>query len=265
MTRRVIVALVAVAVIFAAIFLAFMFFGGRTKTISSVVQKYEFTEIVPPSTLAQPGSIVAVIKDDPLVVGVICPASEALGPDVHAKLLTSDSATSKQIAELTGEFKLDGSILESITADIKTKFIKNITVTLSNVKIIEIPDSVVFDLIANRKVGCSNAIQFRRDQGMKISMVKSVIQATAVYRVQFGGNLNADARAKATREIAGTLGLTNGVKSDDTIQGEGLIWGIRDDVSLGTLTATSPPVTGSGERPRALPANKVAKVVSDAQ
>jgi hypothetical protein len=132
------------------------------------------------------------------------------------------------------------------------------------VKIIELPDSVLFDLIGSRKDGCSKAIKFRRDKGVKISMIKSVIQATAVYQIQFEGNLNADARAQATRGIAGTLGLGNGVKSDDTIQGDGLIWGVRDDMSLATVSASAPPPTGAGTASRVLPTSKAAEVVSDA-
>jgi len=264
MSRRFLIAFVVIAVVFAAIFLIFLLFGGRTRSIRSVIQKYEFTELTPPSTLVPPGTIVTVIKEDPLVVGIICPAADALGPELQAKLLTSDSASSKQVAEFTGEFTLDASAQERITSDVDSRFIRNITVTLSNVKIIELPDSVVFDLIGSRKDGCSKALKFRSDKGQRVSMIKSVIQATAVYQVQFEGNMNADTRAQVTRGIAGTLGLTNGVKSDDTIQGDGLIWGVRDDVSLATISATAPPPTGAGTHPRALPTNKVAKVVSDA-
>jgi hypothetical protein len=258
------IAFAAVAVVFAAVFLLPLLFGGHGRTISSVIQRYEFTELTPPSTLVPPGTIVTVIKEDPLVVGVICPAADSLGTELQARLLSSDSASSKQAAEFTGEFQLDASARGRVTSQTDSRFVRNITVTLSNVKIIELPDSVVFDLIGSRKDGCGKALKFRRDEGKKVSMIKSVVMATAVYRVQFDGNLKADARAQVTRGIASSLGLTNGVKSDDSIQGDGLIWGVRDDVSLAAISQNGPPPTGASTHPRALPTDKVAKVVSDA-
>lgn len=255
----------AAVVIVVGVFIAILFSGG--KTIKGVLTKYEFNEIVPPSTLIPPGTIITVIKDKPLVVGIICPPSESLGSELQTKLLSSDSANSKGATELrgelTGEFKLDSSIQEQVAASADSKSVKNIMVTLSNVKVIEIPDSAVFELVSARKDACSKAMKFRREKGQKISMIKAVIQATALYRVQFDGSLNTDLRSHMTRNIATDLGLINGVKSDDTIEGDGLIWGVRDDMSLATIPTSGPPLTGAASHPRALPTGTTARVVVD--
>jgi hypothetical protein len=263
-SRRLLALFLTITTIFAGTFLLFFLRAGQTRTISSVIRRYEFTELTPPSTLAPPGTIVDVIKENPLVIGVICRASDALGPDLQSLVLESASTASKQVAEFTGEFRLGIDAQKQITSDLDPKFIRNIIVTLSNVKIVELPDSVVFDLIGGRTDGCAKAMKFRRDKGRKISMIKAVIQATAVYQIQFDGSLRADGRAQVTSRIAGKLGLGAGVKSDDTIQGDGLIWGVRDDVSLAAVSQSAPPTTGAGEHPRALPTNKVAEVVFDA-
>ena len=168
MDRRIIIVVAAVAVVAAAVYIGFLRSGGRTRTITGVVQKYEFTELVPPSTLVPPGTLITVIKESPLIVGVICPPSESLGAGLQTKLLTSDSTSSKEVAELTGEFKVDASVQQQIISNNNSKYVKDISVVLSNVKIIEIPDSVVFELVSGRKDSCSKAMQFRREKGEKI-------------------------------------------------------------------------------------------------
>lgn len=261
MNRRFLFWICGICAVCALGFLVIGLGSNQARSLNKTIQAYDFIQLNPPSTLIPPGTLITIKKQDPLVVGIICPAKDSLGPQLHTRLLTSDSASSKQVAEMTGEFKLDAPIQQSLTTGLNAKYVRNINVTLSSVKIIELPDNVVFDLIAGRQDGCSKAVEFRHRGGEKISMVKSVIQATATYQVQFDGSLNADGRAEITRGIAGTLGLVNGVKSDDTIQGEGLIWGVRDDVSLATITTKGPPPTGAASHEMMLPTNKLAKVV----
>src|SRR6185295_15295693 len=124
-------------------------------------------------------------------------------------------------------------------------------------------DNVVFDLVSKRNDGCAQAIKFRRDQGKKVSIIKSVLQANALYSVEFTDSLDVDARLQATREIAGNLGLAAGVRDAGTIRGDGLFWGVRDDLSLADVSGTHPPPTGAGVRPRLLPTGSAAKIVSD--
>jgi hypothetical protein len=110
MDRRALIVASAVVVLIAAIYLSSMEWGGHDRTLSAVVQKYAFIMIVPPSTLVPPGTIVTIVKDDPLVVGIICPARDALGAELQAKLQVSASASSKEAEELTGKFKLDAEV-----------------------------------------------------------------------------------------------------------------------------------------------------------
>ena len=265
MVRRILGVFVAIAAIFAAAYLIELLFSPHTRTIGKAIEKYEFTQLMPPSNIVGPGSIVAVVKDDPLVVNIVCSATDALGSDLAKKLLTSNSANTKLVDELTGSFNMDAPIQTKITSKIDSRYVNNIVITLSDVRIVEIPDSVVFELLAKRSDPCSAAIQFRRGNGQKISMIKSAIQATALYQVHFDESANANVRAQLMRGIAGVLGLTNGIKTDDTIQGTGLIWGVRDDVSLALISKNGPPPTGAGTHPRALPTNKVAEIVADAE
>ena len=235
-----------------------MLFGGRDKTIGSVVRKYGYTELLPPSTLLAPGTMVHVIKASPMIVSIVCPPNESFGPGLAARLLTSSSAGSKEVEELTGQFKLDPTVVKLVTTKIDSRFVRDITVTLSTVKIVELPEAVVFDLASQRNGGCRQAVQYRKASG-SLSMITSVVQASALYRVTFNAGIDASARSSATRAIAGTLGLASAVKSSDTIEGDNLIWGVRDDAGLALASIGGLPPTGATTR-RLLEPGGLAKV-----
>jgi hypothetical protein len=134
---------------------------------------------------------------------------------------------------------------------------------LSNVKLVELPDSVVFDLIGQRKSTCAKAIEFRRRNGQHVSIVKSVIQANARYKLQFAGGADAKTRADMTSRVAADLGLTANERAEGEIQGEGLFWGVRDDSSLATISYSQPPSTGARTDHKLLPTDRPAKVILD--
>jgi len=195
-------------------------------------------------------------------VGVICPASEAFGPDLAANLSISSSASSKEIASMTGSFSLGASAMDQIKGDLNSNAIKNITVTLSNVRLIELPDSAVFKLLGKHSDSCSKAISFRLKNHQKISIIKSVIQADASYRVAFTGGVDAKTRLQITDRLAASMGLHLNGKSEDTFQANDLYWGVRDDESLAAvLSSPSPPATGTMEHERVLTPGKSARIL----
>jgi hypothetical protein len=180
------------------------------------------------------------------------------------QLLTSDSSSSKEAEELTGDFTVDAGT-QRVKGRVASDFLKRITVTLSNVKLIELPDSVVFDLIAQRKGSCTKAVEFRQTNGQKISMIKSVIAANARYKLEFDSGIDGNIRSQLTHQFATSMGLTTGVRSEDTIEGSGLYWGVRDDEALATISPNQPPRTGAGGPRRLLSPDKSAQVILDVQ
>jgi hypothetical protein len=258
--------IVAVPVIAAVgLYLAFIFLGGRTRTIEHILRSYQFTELNPPSTLSPPGTLVTVIKDDPLVVGVICTSSDALGDQLQASLLVSDSSSSKEAEQLTGKFNLAENGTAHMSGVVDSKYVKSISLTLSNVRLIEIPDSAVFELVGQRKDSCTEAVRLREQNRQRVSMIKSVIEANARYRVEFEGSLDTTTRTRISSQIASGMGLKMTAGSEDTIQGDGLYWGVRDDESLAAVSQSEPPRTGALEHFRLLPADRSASVMQDGE
>lgn len=265
MSRKMIVLLAVLVIVAAATYVGFLWFGGKTRAIDQILRKYEFTELDPPSTLAPPGTLVVVNKEHPLVIGVICGSSEALGDKLTDAVLSSGSSSSKEAEELTGSFRLGAENKTRLAGEADSKFVKRITLTLSDVKLLELPDSAVFQLIGNRKDSCVKALEFRQKRNSKVSMIKAVIQANVVYQIDFEGNLDTSAKAQIRERIAGNLGLKIRDQSQDTIQGNGLHWGVRDDESLATISLTHPPVTGAHVRPRVLPVDRSAAVIRESE
>lgn len=240
--------------------------GGENRDIGSVVRKYGFTEVVPPSKLLGPGAIVTIIQTNPLIVNLTCTELSSLGSTVFTNLTSSASQNANLTADLSGAFNLGGSFLKHFVTSANSHYVRKITVTLSNVKITEIPDDVVIDLSRNRKLDCIKAITFRQGQGKTVSMIKSVLEANALYQVQFTDDSDLQTRSKLTQNLAANLGLANGEVSDNTIHGDGLIWGLRDDMDLAAFSTSTaltngPPSTGSTEHRRALSTKESVKIV----
>jgi hypothetical protein len=264
MARRGLVVFFGIVLVALGVYIAVFFLAGRTRTVEGILRKYQFTELSPPSTLSPPGTLVTVIKENPLVIGVICSPTEALGSQLGQALLTSDSSSSREAGELTGTFGVTAGRQRQLTAGIDSKYVKKIGLTLTEVKLIEIPDSAVFQLVTQRKDSCRKAIEFRRKRGQTISMIKSVIEANVLYSVEFETGLGAATRAEIVRRIASGMGMKVNGSSEDAIEGDGLYWGVRDDEALGGISVDRPPPTGAGKRQRILPIDGPGLVIRDA-
>jgi hypothetical protein len=231
------------------------------RSLHETLSKYAFTELEPPSTLVPPGTLVSVVQENPLVAGVICTSVDDLGSKLSSRLLTSDSAQSKEAKDLTGSFELDATYVDRVSGHVSGSRVRSVTVELSNVKVVELPDSAVFELVSDRSSPCKSAVAFRRGRGERVSMIKAVLSGDATYRVVFSSSVEASAKAKITKEIAASFGLKVGSNSDDSFGGTNLIWGVRDDQALATVSATQPPPTGARAPTRALPSGQTARVV----
>jgi len=64
-----------------------------SRPIREQLKEFGFSEIQPPSTLLPPGTIIAVKQQNALVVGIICTAQNAFGPEIASKLVNSASTT----------------------------------------------------------------------------------------------------------------------------------------------------------------------------
>lgn len=212
-------------------------------TIESQVRDLGFTPVLPPSKLPAPGSVVVVEARDPLRLGVVCPDVGSLGDAVQEALIESEtvSVMASHGLHATSSFTLD-DVRHSSSAS--GELSASVEVTLNNVQVLEIPDQAVFELVDQRTSWCDAALEFRQRQGLDVTMVKSVLLADASFTTSFGRSVSAKARAEFLDDLRARVGGTISRDDANTVQGSGLIWGVKDDPGLLLIDRGKAPPTG---------------------
>ncbi|MFM7853153.1 MAG: hypothetical protein ACKO96_14835, partial [Flammeovirgaceae bacterium] len=209
-----------------------------------VLQKYGYAELNPANQLAAPGTIVVIDENKDGVMNVICPCAKAFGDSVVTRYRQSPTVDISITQELQESLKLD---LEGIKAstNMGLKAVKTIELKLTNVKLLELPDDAVFELLNNRSKACKNVIEIRKKQGKSISMIKKVIQADAEYKISFNTTVNENVKSKTLDSIKFELGGSSIANETNLIVGKALYWGFDDDEQLGNMQPGELPATGS--------------------
>ena len=207
-------------------------------TVGAVLTENGYVELRPPSNLITPGAWIQVLGSDPLRLSIICEPKEALGLADPEQWVTSGSSAMTVEEKLAPKFSLDAGTLSRLKASAEFAPVRDVTFRLSNVKLVELPDAVVFKSFKQRTAECDQAIAFRlKQQTYPVSMIKSALIADVEYLVDFDGHIDAQASAKASSDLALELGAK--LESSDTIKarlvGQGLVWGVRDDTVLATF------------------------------
>ena len=119
-----------------------------------------------------------MLGSDPLRLTIICEPQEALGLADPAQWVTSGSSEMTLEAKLAPKFTLDAGTLSGLKASAEFAPVRNVTFRLSNVKLVELPDDVVFKNFKKRTADCDQAIGFRlKQQKNPVSMIKSALIA----------------------------------------------------------------------------------------
>jgi hypothetical protein len=216
------------------------------KAFGQVLADYGFVELRPPSTLLPPGTIVRLKSREPLQAGIVCTQRAALGPALD---LASSDSKATSLGSLDGAgYALDGSALPFLRVKAQYAAVERVTMHLSNVRVIEIPDSTVYDGLARRSSGCKKALKgLASDPAQTVSMIKSVLVADVSYGVDFrsSANLDAAARVSIVQSLGADLGANSSTATAGTVSGTALYWGATDDVQL-VKTAAAPVLHASG-------------------
>lgn len=204
--------------------------GCADKTLSETIGAFEYTELVPPSTLVPPGTIIAIINENPVAAEIVCTVSMAAGEKLKAQ---KSPTVSVDIASKTSKsFKIDASYMDKLKATAKYKEVKDVVLTLSNVEVYEVSTADLIKNANNREEPCIKAIKLHRDQKQKVTTVKSIIKGDVVYTVEFKSELEAGIKADIVKNLALELGFESTSASGTRIKGQGLIWGIRENQAL---------------------------------
>jgi len=217
------------------------------------MRRYGYTELMPPTTLVSPGTLVKIRSSSPLQLDIVCPLKASLGFEDGALLIATTVAMKLQ-RELSKEFTVNAEYLDGLHVSANYAAVKKMNLQFSNVKILEISTDSIFDGLLARSDGCAQAVRHERDRGSKLTMVKSVIQADVRIAIEFNDkyDLSADVKAELVDNLAVDLGLHREVKGSEEIVGTGLYWGLRDDLGLAAIEIGMTPPTGNTARTQSL-------------
>lgn len=197
---------------------------------------YGYVELKPPSTLLAPGAMVSVVSRDPYIAKIVCPPRASLGANWKVQESPTQEAEFKKKKEVN--FNLDAKVLSALKADAKFQHISNITVSLSNPRLVELTDLDVFENMNERSQACWRAIEERRKAGFQISMISSGMMADISYTVEYtdDNHYSAEAKIAMLQDLAVSLGGGGSCVSTRTIIGKNLMFGVKDDLYLAALS-----------------------------
>ena len=254
MSRNLILAIVATIVATGGLFWA----AGRFSRvpdlmIGAVVAEIGFTAIRPASKHVPPGTLVFASQTAPISLSVICGAEASLGLNFDS-LRSSPTFNTEYSSALDRNLTLNTQLLSKLKGNGALEDIRNVTLKLSNVRVLEISDAIVIDHLRNRSEACREAIRLRLQGDEVVTMVRSALVAD----VTFVAALTTEGHATVSADVQDKLAtsLTSKVTSADngkvTLVGQNLIWGIRDDKVLASYGTLLPSVGGSKTERRAL-------------
>jgi hypothetical protein len=218
-----------VAILF-ALTCVWLYSCGPNETVAiQEIRAFGFAPVLPPSTLAPPGTIIHFPKDavanQQIAFGLVCKADKTLRNGTSPQ--QSKSATFAINKQLEKHFTFDVDALKKLTASADFDSVKNVTLDVKNVQIFEVADTDI------QKVDeqCATAVRQRLDAGEQVALVSGVILADVVYTVVLSDNSTAKLQATMPR-IAASLGGEWRDKTSSTVEGQSLYWGMASDAVL---------------------------------
>jgi hypothetical protein len=206
--------------------------GAEKDRIGKALGDMGYRELSPPSILTPPGTFVVILEDDPLQIGTICTQSDVILPE---EVRESSTESRRFLEETSGAFNIVGDALAFLGIDLKKDRVSRISFVLTNAFVKEVPDSVlqrVKTVLKNGAPLCYESIVAHQSRGEHVAIIKSVLQADVTYKVFFEDELDVALRVKAMNDLAATLGGKVSESDQTSIQGTGLFWGVRPDVTF---------------------------------
>lgn len=202
--------------------------GCGPATVGETISTYGYNEFRPPSTLYPPGTLIAIDHSGGVIVSrLICPASDVLGTDPST--VTSHTQNIEITNKTDGQFDLSADYIKVLKADIKYKYLKDVTLKLNGASVIDIAYDKFWS--ANPTEACKHTVEAVRKR-MRLSLVTSVLQANVDYTLTFETGADATIQAQITKALSTTLVASGTVSYGNHISGIGLYWGLKEDGNL---------------------------------
>ena len=212
-------------------------FWPPSDALKSLLRKYGFATLLPPSRLYPPGTIVALSQGEPVVIQVVCSQTASLGDSVVVP--SSPTSNTSLIEKISRSFDLSsrsaGGLLE-----VKPSFksVRHARLNLSNATISQLSVDQVLMNVRHRRPECVRAVSQYLGARRALSMITTTIRADVTLQVDFdnGANLTAEQKQALLKDLATTAGFGYSGGDSSSTTALGLDLGFRDDALWPALT-----------------------------
>lgn len=180
-----------------------------------------------PATIYLPGTIntVEFRSDDSVWLYPTCRMDlDVLRP----MIMESKTTISEYSKRLENRFDAIVALRKMVKSTAVGEKVRNAWLSLANTRILVMPDDMLFKIRQQYiKDECEEVIMHNLRAGSLVCQTEEVLQADAVYRIDYLDGFATDQRVHTTQSFATKLGLSESTSEMDEIRGNGLFYGVK--------------------------------------
>jgi len=196
-------------------------------TPGDILIRYGYREIRPASTLNGPGTINAIdhVTSTYLMLHRACRMDMKEIEDTWEDSPTIGESLGE---ELNGKFNLPAATLATMKIKAGYDKIRNVTISFSNTRIIQLDDETLFDIRAKYFTGnCAEVIKEYYGRNACVTQPFGVLRSDITYMIEYKNDVSAKDQAAITTKLQADLSLDSKQTDNDKISGKNVFVGIK--------------------------------------
>lgn len=224
--RHVAVATVLLLPVAALLAWDFMTSGPLDEPTQTIVA-FGYQVLVPPSTIHLPGTINTVeIRSDGAVQ--LHPTCRMDRDVLAATMQQSITTVQERTARLENGFDVTAALRKVVGSTAVGEKVRSVRLSLRDMRILFMSDETLRRIRKQYiKDECQEAIMHNLSAGARVCQTEEVLQADAVYRIDYWDKLATDQRIHTAQAFAAKLGLSESTSEVEEIRGNDLFYGIK--------------------------------------
>lgn len=186
-----------------------------------------YHELVPPSTIHLPGTINTVeIRSDGSVQ--LHPTCRMDRDALAAAMEQSSTASLEHAKRFESGFEATAALPSTAESTAVGEKVRSVRVSLRDARILSMPDETLLEIQKQYiKDTCQEAIMHNLSAGARVCQTEEVLQADAVYRIDYQDETATDQKVEAAQAVAVSLGLSADASEVEEIRGDDLFFGVK--------------------------------------
>lgn len=203
--------------------------------IGKAINEYNFIQLVPASNIYKAGSIIHREKYDRSTeqpsrtfIGSLC--NDKFAVDRYSEEPRESASETRQLSRLNNaRFNVDALTLKKIfNLSTTAEAAETVNLKISDLKVSVYSKEDLFNIRALLNDGCRGIINKNIEIHDNAYQIRETLTASIKFSVKLKANIDAEAKLKVIKELGG-IGAAVGIGSLTTVEGTGLVYGIKWD------------------------------------